>query len=76
MRAVVTDASGVPGENDNGKRVLEFCAERGICVGNTYFEYKDMLHYEQGGMAVRGMGLGLSDQNSILCKVMFGEAMD
>ena len=22
---------GVPGENDNGRRVLEFCAEKGLC---------------------------------------------
>ena len=27
---------GVPGENDNGRRVVEFCAERGMCVCVTY----------------------------------------
>ena len=27
-----TGVIGVPGENDNGRRVEEFCAERGMCV--------------------------------------------
>ena len=35
-RAALTDAFGVPGENDNGRRVVEFCAERGLCLGNTF----------------------------------------
>ena len=26
----------VPGKNDNGRRVVEFCAERGLCVGNIF----------------------------------------
>ena len=29
-RAGITGAFGAPGENDNGKRVVEFCAERGL----------------------------------------------
>ena len=44
MRASITGAFGVPGENKNG-RVVEFCAERGRCVGNTYFEYKSLYKY-------------------------------
>ena len=41
VRAVITSAFGVPGENNNGRRVVEFCAERCLCVcGNIYFEYK------------------------------------
>ena len=36
----ITGALGVPGENDNERRVVEFCAEMGLCVGNTYFEHK------------------------------------
>ena len=31
-RAGITDAFGVPGENDNGRRMVEFCKERGLCV--------------------------------------------
>ena len=38
VRASISGAFGVPGENDNGRRVVEFCAERGLCVGNTYFD--------------------------------------
>ena len=34
VRAGITSAFGVPRENDNGRRVVEFCAERGLCVGN------------------------------------------
>ena len=30
-RAGITGAFGVPGENDNGRRVVEFCEERGLC---------------------------------------------
>ena len=35
MRAGITGAFGVPGENDNGQRVVEFCAERRLYAGNT-----------------------------------------
>ena len=31
-RAGITGAFGVPGENENGRRMVEFCAERGLCV--------------------------------------------
>ena len=34
-RAVITGAFGVPGENNNGRRVVEFCKEKGFSVGNT-----------------------------------------
>ena len=30
--AGITGAFGVPGENDNDGRIVEFCAERGLCV--------------------------------------------
>ena len=35
-RAGITTAFGVPAENDNGRRMVEFCAERGVCVGNIF----------------------------------------
>ena len=35
-RASITGVFGVPEENDNGRRVVEFRAERGLCVGNTF----------------------------------------
>ena len=43
--AGITGAFGVPGENDNGRRVVEFCAERGLCVGNTYFKHRSLHKY-------------------------------
>ena len=35
-RAGITSAFGVSGENYNGRRVVEFCKERGLCVGNIF----------------------------------------
>ena len=40
VRAGITGAFVVPGENEYGRRVVEFCAERGLCAGNTYFKHK------------------------------------
>ena len=40
MRAGITGAFGVLSENNNERRVVEFCAERGMHVGKTYFEHK------------------------------------
>ena len=34
VRAGINGAFGVPGEDDNGRKVVEFCAERWLCVGN------------------------------------------
>ena len=34
-RSDITGAFGVPGENDNGRRMVEFFLEKGLCVGNT-----------------------------------------
>ena len=36
--------AGITGENDNGRRVV-FYAERGLCVGNTYFEHRGLHKY-------------------------------
>ena len=36
---------GVPGKNPNGKRVIDFCAERGLCglcLDNTYIKHKSL----------------------------------
>ena len=45
VRANLTGAFRVPGDNEKGRRVVEFCAERGLCVGNTYFEHKGLHKY-------------------------------
>ena len=39
---------------------MEFCAERGLCVGNTYFEHKNLHKYisvarGQDGVEVKSM---------------------
>ena len=39
VRSGITVAFRVLGENDNGRRVVEVSAERGLCLGNTYFEH-------------------------------------
>ena len=36
---------GVPRENDNGRRAIDFCSERGLCMGDTYFENKSLYKY-------------------------------
>ena len=41
-RAAIIRAFGVPRENDNSRGVVEFCAERGLCMGNTYFEHRSL----------------------------------
>ena len=60
MKTDIIDAFGVPGENENGRRVAEFCAERELCVGNTYFEHKNLHKYtrvvrSQDGVEVKSM---------------------
>ena len=44
-KAGITGAFGVPRETDNGRRVVEICAERVLCVGNTYFKPKSLHKY-------------------------------
>ena len=43
-RAAITGAFGVPEENENGRTVV-FSAEKGLCVGNTYFKHKSLHKY-------------------------------
>ena len=40
VRVDITGAFRVPEEKDNGRRVVKFCAERGLRVGNTYVDHK------------------------------------
>ena len=59
-RAGITDSFGVPGEDENRKKVVEFCDEKGLCVGNTYFEHKSLHKYTmvsrgQDGVEVKSM---------------------
>ena len=47
----ITGWFGVLGENDNRRRVIDICAERGLYVSNTYFEPKSLYKYTR---ATRG----------------------
>ena len=49
VRGGITGDFGVPGENKNGRRVVELCAERGTCVGTTYFKHKNLHKYTRVG---------------------------
>ena len=44
-RAGITGDFGIPEENDNGRRMVDFCAEKGLCVGNTYFKHMNLHKY-------------------------------
>ena len=60
VRAGITGAFGVTGENENERKVVEFCAERELCVGNTYFDHKTLHKYtkvarDQDGVEVKIM---------------------
>ena len=57
-RAGITFAFEVPGDDNNGRRVVELCAERELCIGNTYFVHR-RLHKNtrvargQGGVEIK-----------------------
>ena len=36
-RVGIAGGFGVPGESNNVRKGVELCVERGMCVGNTYF---------------------------------------
>src|SRR5678815_5878337 len=41
----ITGGFGVAGENENGRKVIDFCEERGMCVSNTFFKHKSIHKY-------------------------------
>ena len=51
--AGITSAFGVLGENDNDRRVVELCAERELCVGNTHFKHRSLHKYKSKGVLER-----------------------
>ena len=60
VRTGISGAFGVPGENDTGRRVVDFCAESGLCIVNTYFEHRSLHEYTrvakgQDGVKVKSM---------------------
>ena len=60
LMAGMTGGFGVPGENDNGRRVIGICVERGISVSNSYFKHRSLYKHTrmprgQDGVEVKGM---------------------
>ena len=47
MKVGITEQFVVLGENDNGRKLIEFCVEKGLWLVNTYFKYKS-LHSSPG----------------------------
>ena len=78
-RTGITGTFGVSEENENGRRVVEFCAERGLCVDNTYFEPPSLHKYTkvargQDGVEVKSM-IGLVLVKDMLRYVQVVRAM-
>ena len=48
LKAKITGGFRVLGENDNGRRVIDFCVGKGLYVGNTYFNHKSSHNYNKG----------------------------
>ena len=60
FREGITAGFGVSAENDNGRRVIDFCAESGLFVSNNYLELKSLDKYirvarGQDGVEVKRM---------------------
>ena len=74
---------GVPRENNNGRRVIDFCAERGLrrlSVSNTYFEHRSLRKYirvtrSQDGVEVKTMIDLVLMKKAMLCYVQDGMAV-
>ena len=51
----ITGGFGVAGENENGRKVIDFCEERGMCVSNTFFKHKSIHKYTRVGVGRDGI---------------------
>ena len=54
-RAAITGVFGVLRENDKGRRVVEFGAERRLCMGTIYFKSKSLHRYTKVAMGQDGV---------------------
>ena len=57
MRENVIGVFGIPGENEKGRRAVDFCAEIG-CASNMYFMHKNVHKYTRTAIGLWGMELG------------------
>lgn len=56
----VTGALGVSRENENGKKVIDYCEEKGVCISDIFFNHMSnhkVLKVDVGrdGIEVKGM---------------------
>ena len=58
----ITCTFGVPEENDNVKRVYDFCPERVLYIGNTNFNYKSYYKDTKVSRCQGGMEVGSNDR--------------
>ena len=45
MKTGITGGFGVSGENNNGRRLIDFYDERGLYVSSTYLKHKNLHKY-------------------------------
>ena len=63
---------GVPGERDNGRKVIDFFADRGMCVGNTYSQDKSLRKYTRMARDEDGVEVMSMIDLMMVKKVMLG----
>ena len=61
----ITCAFGVPREKDNGRRVLDLCAERGLCMHNRQFKHKSLHKYTRGDRGQDGVMIKKYDRSGV-----------
>ena len=52
-RAGITGAFG--DDDDDGRRVVEFCAEKGLCLGSTYCNHRSVHKYTRVAEGRKGV---------------------
>ena len=57
LRTPKTGWFGVPGENNNGRKPIDFCADKGLSLSSAYLEHTSLRKYtrvarHQGGVEV------------------------
>ena len=57
VRVGITGSVEVPRENGNERKMVEFCTNRRVCVGNIYFKHKSLHNYTKVARGQDGIGL-------------------
>ena len=51
----IVERYGVPGINDNGRKVIDFCAGMELCIANTFYKHKLICRYTRYGVMSKSM---------------------